>query len=161
MLSFFSFTFFLPIHMKYLSPRGHPPLRFRHLIVWRYVATVLSYFLLSFVYSLVSLAYLMPMGNKPGSHVWPEKNPTAFGKGTFVIYWMTNWISMCAFGLASENMAMLLGTPWTALWLIFWIISNVATGFYPLALASPFYKWGYAWPMHNSKSYFSMMTPFH
>ncbi|ORY11455.1 hypothetical protein BCR34DRAFT_513923 [Clohesyomyces aquaticus] len=148
-LSFFSFTFFLPIHMKYLAPKGHPPLNFKHLIIWRYIATVASYFLLSLTYSLVSVTYLMPVSNAPGSHVWPETNPTAYGHGTFMVYWMLNWIGMIAFGIASENMAMLLGTPWTALWLIFWIISNVATGFYALPLASRFYRWGYAWPMHN------------
>lgn len=48
-------------------------------------------------------------------------------------------------------MAMLLGTPWTALWLIFWVISNVATGFYPIPLAPDFYRWGYAWPIHNGE----------
>ncbi|KAF1994476.1 hypothetical protein P154DRAFT_624685 [Amniculicola lignicola CBS 123094] len=148
-ISFFSFTFFLPIHMKYLSPKGHPPLHFYQLIIWRYVATVGSYFMLSCVYSLVSLAYLMPMNNRPASHVWPASNPNAYHHGTFVVYWMVNWAGMTAFGLASENMAMLLGTPWTALWLIFWVISNVVTGFYPLPLASSFYRWGYAWPMHN------------
>ena len=148
-LSFFSFTFFLPIHMIYLSPRGHPPLHFSHLIVWRYFATVASYFLLSCVYSLVSLAFLMPMNNPKGSHVWPETNPNAHGRGTFPVYWMVNWIGMTALGLASENMAMLLGTPWTALWLIFWVISNVSVGFYALPLESPFYRWGYAWPIHN------------
>ncbi|KAF2266275.1 hypothetical protein CC78DRAFT_459613 [Lojkania enalia] len=148
-LSFFSFTFFLPIHMKYLTPKGHPPLHFYQLIIWRYVATVVSYFLLSLVYSLVSLAFLMPMSNSPGSHVWPATNPNAYHRGTFVVYWMVNWVGMTAFGLASENMAMLLGTPWTALWLIFWVISNVATGFYALPLEAGFYRWGYAWPMHN------------
>ncbi|KAH6629862.1 hypothetical protein C7974DRAFT_311897 [Boeremia exigua] len=148
-ISFFSFTFFLPIHMKYLSPKGHPPLLFRHLIAWRYIATVGSYFFLSLIYSFVSLAYLMPMSNQPASHVWPAKNANAYGRGTFVVYWMCNWVGMTAFGLASENMAMLLGTPWTALWLIFWVISNVATGFYSLELAPNFYRWGYAWPMHN------------
>ena len=66
---------------------------------------------------------------------------------------MINWAGMTAFGLASENMAMLLGTPWTALWLIFWVISNVATGFYELDLAPSFYRWGYAYPMHNRKFY--------
>lgn len=151
-ISFFSFTFFLPIHMKYLSPKGHPPLLFHHLIAWRYVATVSSYFFLSLVYSFVSLAFLMPMSNAPASHIWPAQNANAYGHGTFVVYWMGNWIGMIAFGLASENMAMLLGTPWTALWLIFWVISNVATGFYALELAPSFYRWGYAWPMHNSKS---------
>lgn len=148
-ISFFSFTFFLPIHMKYLSPKGHPPLHFPQLIIWRYVSTVLSYFFLSLIYSFVSLAFLMPMSRGPGSHVWPERNPNAYGRGTFVVYWMGNWVGMTAFGLASENMAMLLGTPWTALWLIFWVISNVATGFYALELAPTFYRWGYAWPMHN------------
>jgi hypothetical protein len=148
-ISFFSFTFFLPIHMKYLSPKGHPPLHFRQLIVWRYVATVASYFLLSLVYSFVSLAFLMPMAHPRASHNQPASNPNAYGSGTFLVYWMGNWIGMIAFGLASENMAMLLGTPWTALWLIFWVISNVATGFYALELAPGFYRWGYGWPMHN------------
>ncbi|KAF1845577.1 uncharacterized protein K460DRAFT_337932 [Cucurbitaria berberidis CBS 394.84] len=148
-ISFFSFTFFLPIHMKYLSPKGHPPLHFSQLIIWRYVATVASYFFLSLVYSFVSLAFLMPMDRHSASHIWPAKNPNAYGRGTFVVYWMGNWVGMAAFGLASENMAMLLGTPWTALWLIFWVISNVATGFYALELAPSFYRWGYAWPMHN------------
>jgi hypothetical protein len=158
-ISFFSFTFFLPIHMKYLSPKGHPPLLFRHLIIWRYVATVASYFLLSLIYSLVSLAFLMPMSRPAASHVWPAHNANAYGKATFVVYWMGNWVGMIAFGLASENMAMLLGTPWTALWLIFWVISNVSTGFYELKLASSFYKWGYAWPMHNSKFQFLCRHP--
>ncbi|CAO2648741.1 Nn.00g096900.m01.CDS01 [Neocucurbitaria sp. VM-36] len=148
-ISFFSFTFFLPIHMKYLSPKGHPPLHFSQLIIWRYIATVASYFFLSLVYSFVSLAFLMPMNRQPASHIWPAQNPNAYGRGTFVVYWMGNWVGMTAFGLASENMAMLLGTPWTAMWLIFWVISNVATGFYALELAPGFYRWGYAWPMHN------------
>jgi hypothetical protein len=148
-ISFFSFTFFLPIHMKYLSPKGHPPLKFPQLIAWRYIATVSSYFLLSLIYSFVSLAFLMPMSHPLGSHISPATNPNAYSKATFVVYWMANWIGMIAFGLASENMAMLLGTPWTALWLIFWVISNVATGFYALELAPGFYRWGYAWPMHN------------
>ena len=151
-LSFFSFTFFLPIHMKYLAPKGHPPLHFHQLVVWRYVATVSAYLILSLIYSLVSLAFLMPMTRKPASHVWPADNPNAYGRGTFPVYWMTNWVGMIALGLASENMAMLLGTPWTALWLIFWVITNVATGFYQIPLAPKFYSWGYAWPIHNSTS---------
>lgn len=44
---------------------------------------------------------------------------------------------------------MLLGQPRTALWLIFWVISNVSTSFYSLDLAPGFYGWGYAWPLHQ------------
>ncbi len=135
--------------MKYIQPKGHPPLHFVHLIIWRYLATVGSYFFLSLVYSLVSLAYLLPMNNPTASPVWPASNPNAYGKGTFPVYWMINFVGMTVFGIASENMAMVLGNPWTALWLIFWIISNVSTGFYAIDLAPGFFKWGYAWPMHN------------
>ncbi|KAF2845109.1 hypothetical protein T440DRAFT_511817 [Plenodomus tracheiphilus IPT5] len=37
----------------------------------------------------------------------------------------------------------------TALWMISWIISYVATGFYALPLAPGFYRWGHVRPMHN------------
>ena len=40
---------------------------------------------------------------------------------------------------------------WAAMWLVFWVISNVTTGFYSLDLAPAFYNWGYAWPVHNRK----------
>ena len=56
---------------------------------------------------------------------------------------------MIALGLACENVAMVIGQPWTAMWLIFWVISNVSTAFYSLDLAPKFYYWGYAWPLHN------------
>ena len=35
------------------------------------------------------------------------------------------------------------------MWLIFWVITNVATGFYSLDLVPRFYYWGYAWPLHQ------------
>ena len=35
------------------------------------------------------------------------------------------------------------------MWLIFWVITNVSTGFYSLDLAPRFYYWGYAWPLHH------------
>ena len=51
---------------------------------------------------------------------------------------------------------------WAAMWLVFWVISNVTTGFYSLDLAPAFYKWGYAWPVHNRKlftvSFYSCMA---
>jgi hypothetical protein len=76
-------------------------------------------------------------------------NATAYGRGTFPVYWMINFVGMMALGLASENVTMLVGQPWTALWLIFWVISNVSTSFYSIDLAPGFFKWGYAWPLHN------------
>lgn len=152
-IAFFSFSFFLPTHMKYISPRGHPPLHFHQLIIWRWCATVAAYFLLSLSYSLVSLAFRIPYGNPPASPTEPAINPNAYGKGTFPVYWMVNFIGMAAVGLACENVAMALGQPWTAIWLIFWVITNVATSFYSLDLSPGWYKWGYAWPLHHGKPF--------
>ena len=149
-IAFFSFSFYLPIHTKYLVPKGHPPMHFYQVVIWRYFATLTAYMFLSLAYSLVSLAFQIPFSNKfPHSDTNVANNPDAFGKGTFVVYWMLNWVGMAALGLASENVTMVVGQPWTGLWLIFWVISNVSTAFYALELAPGFFRWGYAWPLHQ------------
>jgi hypothetical protein len=105
---------------------------------------------MSLAYSLISIAFQIPFANPTASPVEGADNPNAYGHGTFVVYWMLNWIGMTALGLASENMSMAIGQPWTAMWLIFWVITNVSTSFNALPLAPRFYYWGYAWPLHNS-----------
>ena len=105
---------------------------------------------MSLAYSLVSLAFLIPFSNR-GS--FPKTavitNADLLGHGTFPVYWMLNFVGMTALGLASENVTMIIGQPWTALWLIFWVITNVSTSFYAIPLAPGFFKWGYAWPLHQ------------
>lgn len=144
--------------MKFVLPSAtsrHPPLKFSHLIVWRYVATIIAYFFLSLFYSFVSLAFQIPFSRSPpaGLSFWPKddvaNNADYLGHGTFLVYWMLNFLGMAALGLACENVAMLVGQPWTALWLVFWVITNVSTGFYSLELAPGFYRWGYAWPLRQ------------
>ncbi|KAL9128586.1 MAG: hypothetical protein Q9175_007494 [Cornicularia normoerica] len=110
-IAFFSFTFFLPIHLKFLSPRGHPPLHFHQLIIWRWVATTAAYFFLSLGYSFIALAFQVPFSNGPASPTEPAINPSAYGRGTFLVYWMINFLGMSALGLACENVAMVLGNP--------------------------------------------------
>lgn len=157
-VAFFSFPFFMPIHITFMVPSGHPPLRFWQTIVWRWVSAVSVYFFLSLAYSLVSLAFQIPFNNPTAPHTEVAQNPNAYGRGTFPVYWMINFVGMIALGLACENVAMAVGQPWTALWLIFWVISNVSTGFYAIELAPRFYAWGYAWPLHNSKSCISIFV---
>ncbi|KAK4544956.1 hypothetical protein LTR36_003861 [Oleoguttula mirabilis] len=155
-VSFFSFAFYLPIHFKYLKPDGHPPLKFYQLIIWRWCATLAAYFMLSLAYSFVSLAYQINFsgGNPVTSETqatWTVDgytNADAYGRGTFPVYWMLNFVGMIALGLACENVAMIVGQPWTGLWLIFWVITNVVTAFYDVDLEPGFYHWGYAWPLH-------------
>jgi hypothetical protein len=72
---------------------------------------------------------------------------------------MLNYWGMIALGLACENVAMLVGQPWTGLWLIFWVITNVSTAFYDIDIEPAFYKWGYAWPLHSGKTQTSF-SPF-
>ena len=104
---------------------------------------------MSLFYSFVSLAFQIPFSNSPAPHTQVAENPNAYGKATFVVYWMINWVGMSSLGMACENVAMIIGQPWTAMWLIFWVITNVSTSFYSLDLAPKFYYWGYAWPLHN------------
>lgn len=87
----------------------------------------------------------------PSSSVYspPPEGTTAYGHGSFPVYWMLNFVGMVGLGLACENVAMIIGMPWTALWLVFWVITNVSTSFYSLDLAPGFYRWGYAWPLHQ------------
>lgn len=151
-ISFFSFLFYFPIHMRFLSPQGHPPLKFWQFIAWRWFANIAAYFFMSLAYSLISLAFQIPFANPSAPATAVATNPNAYGKGTFVVYWMINFVGMISLGLACENVTMVIGQPWTAMWLIFWVITNVATSFYAIDLAPRFYYWGYAWPLHNSKS---------
>ncbi|KAL2873690.1 hypothetical protein SGCOL_011174 [Colletotrichum sp. CLE4] len=136
---------------KYIQPQGHPPLHFWQLIIWRWLATIVAYFVISLSYSLISLAFQIPFSAPPASPTEPAPptGATAYGHGTFPVYWMLNFVGMSALGLACENVAMIIGQPWTALWLIFWVISNVSTSFYAMDLAPGFYHWGYAWPLRQ------------
>ncbi|KAK3724821.1 hypothetical protein LTR37_000869 [Vermiconidia calcicola] len=155
-ISFFSFAFYLPIHFKYLKPEGHPPLKFYQLIIWRWCATLSAYFMLSLAYSLISLAFQInfsggnPVTSETAVVVTTDghKNAGAYGHGTFPVYWMLNFFGMIALGLACENVAMIVGQPWTGLWLIFWVITNVSTSFYDIEIEPGFFHWGYAWPLH-------------
>jgi hypothetical protein len=117
-ISFFSFSFYLPIHMKFMG-ENHRPLHFYQLIIWRWIATVSAYFFLSLFYSLISLAFQIPFSSPSAPDTVVANPADAYHYGSFVVYWMLNWVGMIALGLACENVAMVVGQPWTAFWLIF------------------------------------------
>jgi len=153
-ISFFTFAFFMPIHMKLMdTSSGHPPLKFWQFVLWRWLATITAYLFMSLAYSVISRAFQIPFGNSAAAPTQVAMNADAYGRGTFPVYWMINYVGMIALGIACENVAMVIGQPWTALWLIFWVITNVSTSFYSLDLSPKWYYWGYAWPLHNSKFY--------
>lgn len=158
-LSFFSFSFYLPVYTKLIKPQGHPPLKFWQMVIVRWIGIMGAYFFLSLAYSWVSLAFQINFsgGNPVTSETQPTvtvdgySNADAYGAATFPAYWFLNFLGMCALGLACENVAMLVGQPWTGLWLIFWVITNVSTSFYDIDIEPRFYYWGYAWPLHSGK----------
>ncbi|GAM34227.1 hypothetical protein TCE0_015f01671 [Talaromyces pinophilus] len=148
-IAYFAFPFLMPIHNRLNNKRQGRPVKASHMLLWRLMSNFVAYFILSFFYSLIPLAFGIPFSNPRGSTTEVIMNGNEYGKSSFVVYWMLNWVGMTALGLPSENMAMIIGAPWSALWLTFWVISNVSTGFYPLDLAPGFYKWGYIWPLHR------------
>lgn len=148
-LAFFIFPFLMPVHSQLLT--NATPLRLSHWIIWRIISNLAAYFFLSLFYSFVSLAFQIQFSNSSSPGTEPAANATPYGHGSFVVFWMLNWVGMAALGFPCENMAMVLGSPWSSFFLIFWVISNVATGFYPINLAPGFFAWGYAWPLHRSK----------
>ncbi|KAI3338385.1 hypothetical protein F4824DRAFT_459062, partial [Ustulina deusta] len=149
MVAFFSFSFLLPIHNKYIQPQGHPPLHFWHMVVWRWIATVVLYLFISLAYSLVCVAFGVPLWQPPGSETEVTIKATAYGAGSFIVYWLVNFLGMLALGITCDNAVMVLGQRWAALWLIFWMMTNVSTAFYTIELAPAFFRWGRAWPLQH------------
>ena len=157
-IAFFSYTFFLPTHSLFTtqcSPGSnmyHRKLYFGELVFWKYMSTFIAYAFMSLAYSFVSLAFQIPFSSQPYSHVEPPPpgvSVNGYGHASFVVYWAINYLGMCALGFACENVAMVVGQPFTAIWLIFWVISNVCTAFYPLELAAGVYKYGLFFPLYN------------
>ncbi|KAL4804028.1 hypothetical protein BDV18DRAFT_143704 [Aspergillus unguis] len=146
-LAFFNFPFMMPVHGLFM--KGERPLKITQWLLWRICSSIVTYFFLSLFYSLVSLAFQIPFSNSPAPDTVSANNPNAYGKGSFVVFWMLNWVGMSALGFPCENMAMILGFPYSSMFLIFWVITNVSSGFYALDLAPRFFRWGYAWPLHR------------
>ncbi|RYP33019.1 hypothetical protein DL767_004930 [Monosporascus sp. MG133] len=134
---------------KYVQPQGHPPLHYWKFIIWRLCATTAAYLFISLAYSLVSLAFRIPFWPPPGPETDVAFNATAYGCGSFPVYWMVNFIGINALDIVCENVAMAIDQPWTTLWLIFWVITNVAASFYSLELAPGFFRWDHALPLHH------------
>jgi hypothetical protein len=107
-----------------------------HYYIYRISVLPALYFFLSLLYMALSCA-------------WKIRFDKFYGGVGYLIYWMLTWMAMLAFGLVVENVNNLLGPPFTPFFFIFWVITNVVTGFFPIELLSNFYKWGLAWPLRH------------
>ncbi|KAG2736112.1 hypothetical protein G9P44_000202 [Scheffersomyces stipitis] len=135
-VTFFQFNFFADIHQE-VAKFG---LKKNHYILYRFIASVISFFVLSLFYSLVTLAFQVDFTK-------------AFGKSGFLVYWMISFLTMWAVGSANEIMGMLLIAfypPMLGFWMLFWVIVNITPTFTPLALSAKFFRYGYGLPIHAS-----------
>lgn len=136
LVTFFQFNMFQLLHVSV----GKTLIKPRHYLVYRIASSIILYFWLSLIYSLVSLAFQINFTR-------------TFGRAGFVVYWMTNWMSMTAVGTVNEVMAHLFimtVPPLLGFWLNFWVIANVSPSFTPMALTADFYNYGYAMPVYNA-----------
>ncbi|KAI0087133.1 hypothetical protein BDY19DRAFT_1092222 [Irpex rosettiformis] len=111
-------------------------LRFKQLLILRFVAPFTIYFWLSFVFSLLSLFFKVPFDRK-------------FGHAGFFIYWMLSWSGMLALGLSLEAMITLLTPRFIPFFLVLWIIVNVSVVFFPVEILPTIFRYGYATPFYN------------
>ncbi|KAI5956124.1 hypothetical protein CANMA_004553 [Candida margitis] len=135
-VSFFQVSFFSEPHQKVAKT----PVKRIHYLLYRYISSILSFFFLSLVFGLVTLAFQVNFD-------------ATYGKSGFLVYWSISFLTMCAVGLATEIMAMLIipiYPPLLGFWLIFWVIVNIAPTYTVMALTNNFFRYGYAMPIHNS-----------
>ncbi|KAF8644054.1 hypothetical protein AX16_008707 [Volvariella volvacea WC 439] len=107
----------------------------RNLIILRLGTAFIGYFFLSLFYSLLSVAFQLPLTR------W-------FGKAGFMIFWMLNWIGMASVGLALESVFTLLTPRFIPFFMILWIIVNVSVSFLPIDILPSIYRYGNAAPFY-------------
>lgn len=90
-MAFFSFGFFMPIHMKFMS--GPRPVKFYQVIIWRWCSAIAAYFFISLAYSFVSLAFQIPFSKPAKSEIIVENPTDAYHFGTFVVYCKDNLLN--------------------------------------------------------------------
>ncbi|KOG99683.1 Sng1p [Saccharomyces eubayanus] len=112
----------------------------KHILIYRILVSWSTYFLLSIGFCTVSAIFRIDF-------------TPAFGRGGFVVYWMSTWLVMMAVGGANENVLSLVIAycpQFLSFWLMTWIILNISASFYPMALNNDFYRYGYIMPIHNA-----------
>ncbi|CCH59582.1 hypothetical protein TBLA_0B07660 [Henningerozyma blattae CBS 6284] len=142
LLTAFQFAVYGPLHAKMSRI-----LTFKHLIVYRIIIMWSTMFFLSLFFCTVSAVFRINF-------------TLAFGKAGFVVYWASTWLVMLALGGANENAITLVnvfGRQYLMVWLMSWIILNISPSFYPLALNSNFYRYGYAMPVHQAVDIFKVI----
>ncbi|CCD23951.1 uncharacterized protein NDAI_0C02910 [Naumovozyma dairenensis CBS 421] len=136
LLTFFQFLIYSQLHQE-VSALLKP----NHILIYRNIMLWLTMFFASLFFCTVSAIFQIDF-------------TPAFGRGGFVVYWMTTWLFMVACGGTNENMVSILftlfGPRFLGIWILSFIILNITPTFYPMVMANVFYRYGYMMPVHNA-----------
>ncbi|KJA24382.1 hypothetical protein HYPSUDRAFT_214573 [Hypholoma sublateritium FD-334 SS-4] len=108
----------------------------RSLIILRYVSSFASYLVVSLFYSLLSLAFKLPLTRK-------------FGHSGFLVFWGLNYAGMLSVGMALEAMVTLLTPKFIAFFMLVWIITNISVTIWPIEVLPRIFHYGYGAPFYN------------
>lgn len=109
-----------------------------HKIYYRIGLSVFTHFISSLFWSTAHVVY--------------QVDTKSFGRGGFVVTWMSTWLYMWAVGGANENVLSIIfavNPPFLGFWVVGFVILNISSTFFPLVLDSSFYRFGYFMPLHN------------
>ncbi|KAH3672416.1 hypothetical protein WICMUC_004252 [Wickerhamomyces mucosus] len=141
-ISFFLFNFFVETHTLLL-----PYVKPQYYLLYRIVFNHFSYLIVSMFICAVSAIFQVDF-------------TLAFGRGGWVVYWLSTYLTLAAVGGANENMGMLIFSydpKFLAFWLITFVILNVSPSFSPMALTNDFYRYGYMMPIHHSNEIYKVI----
>ncbi|KIK00497.1 hypothetical protein K443DRAFT_122793 [Laccaria amethystina LaAM-08-1] len=127
-------------------------LSFRNLILLRFASSFGAYFFLSLIYSLLNVAFHLPMTRK-------------FGQAGFILFWMLSYVGMLSVyassvilsspansslsGLALESFVTLLTVKFIPFFMLMWIITNISVCIFPIEVLPRVFRYGYASPFYN------------
>lgn len=137
LFAFHQFNFAADLHTTLIHE-----LKFLHLLMYRFSFSQLNFLVLSLVYSLLTIAFQVPVGN-------------AFGEGGgFMVLWMTMYMFFSATGGTMEVLGTFIRyTGKTYLLppiMFFLIVVNISCTFGALVLSPGLYHYGKGLPMFNT-----------
>ena len=115
-------------------------LKLRSYLLVRLLAPAIYYFFIAWAFSLLSLAFRVPFSRRI--------------RGGFLAYWAIVWYGMIILGGLMELVASLVGLPYTAFFMVSFIVINNSVSLCPFEVLHPFFRFGYAMPFFNLRQAF-------
>ena len=135
LLTVFQFLIYTPLHTEMAQLLNR-----KNFMIYRLTITIVTFFFISLFNCTVAAMYHYDY-------------TVAFGRGGFVVYWMSTWLYMVACGGANENMVTLIvlyKPEYMGFWMMAFVALNLGPSFFPLVLNNVVYRYGYMMPVHNA-----------